>query len=133
MKNSYRSDKIRLLKFKQMIKYIFLTLALVITFNSISGDYHHGKSEREQVTEYITTAYSYNEVVNIRNLTTDINQGKANFQFVRISKFNDYVTCENVNGTLSYHNRKYGNKNIIQVDRIESKSKSCNFFNPLLS
>lgn len=91
----------------------------------MSADNIKGKSESDQVTEYITTVYSSNSSMMVKELVTHIREGKAVFTFVRFSKYNGYATCENVNGVLEYHKRKSENAMMIQVDKIESQSKPC--------
>ncbi|TNV09124.1 hypothetical protein FH968_23455 [Buttiauxella sp. B2] len=90
-----------------------------------TNDTNKGKSANEQVVEYLKLANTVQDTVIIKSLTTNTYEGKADFSFIRLSKYNGYVICEQVSGNLSYHFRQSGNERIIQVDKFKSESISC--------
>ncbi|WP_152495194.1 hypothetical protein [Dickeya sp. NCPPB 3274] len=74
-----------------MNRFFIAIIALSLSFSAFSADSYRGKSENEQVVEYLKSVNTIKDAVVMGNLTTNIENGKVDFNFIRISSFKTNV------------------------------------------
>lgn len=114
-----------------MKKMLFATLIL-LPLAALAEDIHSPDAIKKTTGEYLTTVnYIYGvSTILLRNVEVDASKRNVRFSYNRFTVFNQYATCEIVDGHMSYDFRKVLEDEKMLITGIEQRSRQCELSNP---